>query len=156
MSKRFERTIEVHPGYDKRDTNDGIHGAELLFVLQGQQGCITFRCFTDWLPLAAQEHYMDGVRRSNVLGVQPVPKDMVIHSPKPLTYGQQVHRNDCPYTETGGCYSNTVSSVAPFLRDLLLQEGSEGVWRELQVRYRSAFSVMQLGGVKPKKRKIQG
>lgn len=147
MSKRLERTIEVYPGYDRRHTDrakdEGMHGAEFMFILRGEKGSITFRCYTDWLPLITQESLMEGSRRSGVVGVQPVPQDMVIHSPTPLSYGQLIARKDCPYTATGVCYSDTSSKIAHYLRDLLLLEGSEGVWRELQVRYRAAFSISQ-------------
>lgn len=137
----FERTIDIKPG---EAGPNGFHGCEMIFILRGPQGLATFACFTDWLPRQAQDDARNGlgIRRLSS-GVQPVPLEFAYHSPKPTDTVRGTKRTDCPYLE-GECYSSYSPQTAEYLRDVLLQRGSEGVWSELEQRYRSAAKVTQL------------
>jgi len=54
----MERRVIVRPAFDKRETGHGIHGAEILFLLQGDEGAIQFLIFTHWhLPHLGKELY---------------------------------------------------------------------------------------------------
>lgn len=140
MSKPLEQTIQILSGWDLRDQDKGFHGCEVLFILRGPAGVITFACATDWTPMAVQQKYMNGVQRTNIIGIQPVAMDCIYHSFEPSENGKK--HQDCPYTTAGVCYTSSGGN-AGYLRDILLKEGSEGIWRELGHRYRSAAKVTQ-------------
>lgn len=139
----FKKTIEIHPGYDRRTTdprtNGGVHGAEVLFKLAGPKAVLTFAVYTDWTPLTTQKKHMEGVRRYDIVGIQPHPVDFVLHSPMELP-NTKTKKYDCPYLPEGEiCWSDISITGAVQLRDTLLTRGSEGVWREMINRYESAF-----------------
>jgi len=141
MNVEFERTIVIKPGFDNAA---GFHGCEMIFILRGPQGLTTFACFTDWFPKTTQEATSKGLGiRRLANGVQPTPLEFAFHSPKPLDTVRNNKRTDCPYIE-GECYSSYSPQTAEYLRDVLLVRGSEGVWSELEQRYRSAAKVSQL------------
>lgn len=143
MTKPLTQTIKVLPGWDKRDTNGGFHGCEVLFVLQGPAGVLTFAVATDWAPMTVQLAYMNGIKQTNVIGVQPRYVDFVYHSFKPSDLPGQTKHEDCLYSPDGVCYASSSKRTAEYLRDVLLVEGSEGIWRELGQRYRSNANVTQ-------------
>lgn len=136
------QTIKILPGWDRRDQNDSYHGCELLFILRGEKGVLTFAFTTDWAPTAVQQQYMNGVQRTNVIGVQPKPIDVVWHSPTPPNLPHQPMHADCPYLE-GDCYTAISKREAEALRDILLKEGSAGVWRAMGQLYRSDAGITQ-------------
>lgn len=143
MDNNLTQTIEILAGWDHRNQEEGYHGCEILFILSGTAGAVTFACSTDWSPLPVQQKYMNGIQRTNIIGIQPTPMDFVYHSFKPSNLPQQIKHDDCPYSATGVCYTFISRGMATYLRDILLTDGSEGVWRELGQRYRSAVGIPQ-------------
>jgi len=151
MKIQFERTIDIMPGYDKRSQDEGVHGCEIIFVLRGPHGVVTFACFTDWFPKITQEDATRGLGfRRLTTGVQPTPLEFAFHSPRLTDTVRSDKRTDCPYLPRS-CHSSYSPNTAAFLRDLLLSNGSIGVWLELERRYFSAAKVTQTAT----KRKIQ-
>lgn len=142
MSVQFERTVDVKPG---TAGPNGFHGCEVIFVLRGPHGVVTFAVFTDWLPKQAQVDATKGLAPRRLgTGIQPVPLEFAFHSPKPSDNVRSTKRTDCPYV-AGDCYSSFSPATAEYLRDTLLTYGSGGVWQELEQRYRSAAVVTQSG-----------
>lgn len=144
MADPLSQTIRVLPGWDKRDQNESYHGCEVIFILRGEKGVLTFAFATDWAPMNVQQQYMNGVQRTNVIGVQPKPIDVVFHSPTPPLVPHLAQREDCPYMDNGVCYAAVSKLQATTLRDILLKEGSLGVWREMGQRYRAAAHITQV------------
>lgn len=134
---RMKQVVTVHPGYDRRPT-EGMHGAEIEFALIGQKGTVTFCCYTDWLPKGTQEQYVSGREQRRTFGIEPAPLDFAFHSPVQITGPMQpLLETNCMYTDSGICYGVISRKIAEYIRDVLLEEGSDGVWRELATRYRS-------------------
>ncbi len=150
MSQALTKTIEVIPGWDRREQDKGFHGCEVLFILRGQAGVLTFASGTDWSPMSVQQKHMNGAQRTNIVGVQPVAMDFVYHSFRPSSLPEKNRHNNCPYATDGICYTHISHDVAVYLRDVLLKEGSDGVWRELRQRYRSAAGITQTATVRKK------
>ena len=134
----FERWIEFEPAYDRRDPapkkNYGIHGVSVRFLLRGREGVVQFLLFTNWhLPHVQKE--LDANFLANSLGLvlyHPLPADFGYHAKVPFYDGQQ--RMDCQYIE-GGCYYDGSGLDAERFYDILLLEGSDGVWTALEAYY---------------------
>jgi len=148
--------------------NFGIHGVDLHMALKGPEGAVVFILFTNWmLPavtdavLSAELLFDESEIRSTFLPLHCVQ----IHSTRPLWEGREPSRQRvcgprwlgvdpvtgpiiepaqygdlvvCEYTEGQPCYPDS-SSDADQVYELLLREGSDGVWRELERRYVQTF-----------------
>lgn len=151
MSK-LQRELIIIPGFDKRSDesskNYGVHGCEVVFYLHGPRKTKTvqLKLSTDWLPLNVQKERMgvdvaDTVSYPEVCQVvvseQPMGMDLGYHSPRPKYKGQP--RRNCDLSKRGYCYYDGSGLAADGVRDVLLKEGSEGVWRELEEYYNSTF-----------------
>lgn len=144
MMTKFEHEVKIYPGWDRRQSDGGIHGAEIVFILKSANGLVTASYFTDWMPLEVQDEYLMSGRRTNVIGVQPVPMDMSCHSPIPFPAPLPTDRKSeqCPY-QPGVCYSRIIrGGVIKAARDIMLTEGTPGIWRLMAQYYRSEFVVL--------------
>jgi hypothetical protein len=140
----FKRTIEIYAGYDRRPAAGGIHGAELVFALQGKHGAVTLAVQTNWIPkAAADEQNRKNPSRVVETGIEPKPLDYTFHFERPLFQAQQLQHTVCPYMPEGTeCYSMRDSKLSSELRDVLLREGSVGVWKHLINEYNRAVRMM--------------
>lgn len=116
------RSIEIHPGRDKRSVGLGFECAELLFILRDGDAAATFAIRTNWLPSSM----LGGFIRPN-----PAPKalDLIFHFPDPTLTAAQERRETCLYI-TKPCHSITDRRHGERLVNVLLDEGSSGLWRE--------------------------
>ena len=140
-----ERIITFSPALDKRNTdpkkNYGIHGVDLRFVLKGDEGAIQFVLYTGWhLPHVAHELKQRG---SEMLA--PMPADLGYHSPHPM-YEGQTSMGPCEYLNGHDCYYDGSSLNAEGVFELLLEEGSDRVWKELEEEYERRFPVNAMLG----------
>lgn len=145
--EKLIRELLIYPGFDKRNPepskNYGIHGCEVVFYIHSprRSKTVQFKAYTDWLPLNVQEeeHNKSGSYNPTAthVGVQPMGADLGYHSPKPMYKGQT--RMDCDLSKRGYCYYDGSSLNADRVRDVMLKEGSEGVWRELEEYYNEIF-----------------
>lgn len=132
------RTIEILPAYDKRSTDHGIHGADMLFTLGNEKGYVTWCLFTNWyLPAVRNqdntiEHYPFDYWRS------PTPASFVYHSPKQLCPDQSPSKCNL----LGECYSDGTDCTED-LFEILIAKGTDGVWTELEARWSSLFEEPQ-------------
>lgn len=140
----LRKTIQIHPGYDRRASGGGVHGAEIVFVLQGKHGAVTLALQTAWIPQPLQIE-ADRKAHSTVIqtGLEPKPMEYTFHFDQPLYTSLQLQRTVCPYMPEGSeCYSMRDSKLALELRDILLASGSEGVWNRLAKEYNNAVRIM--------------
>lgn len=140
----YEKLITLGPSYDKRHSdpnkNYGIHSVDLKFVLIGEEGATQFLLFTNWyLPHVKEELLTKTAsKRDMELFFQPLPADLGYHSKVPHYEGQEPIEQDCEYTN-GVCYYDGSGLSAERIYTILLEEGSEGVWRELEKYYKEIF-----------------
>mgnify|MGYP001423315064 CR=1 FL=1 len=132
----LERRVEFSPAFDKRHVdprkNYGVHGVDLRMYLIGPEGAVQFVLYTDWhLP------HVDAELRAKGSRIQPTPADLGYHSRVPQ-YEDQASRDDC-HLLGGPCYYDGSCLNAERIYDVLLREGSDGVWRELEAYYREIF-----------------
>jgi len=141
---KIEKIVKFNPAYDKRHPNPkknyGIHGVELLFILKGKKGAVQFLLFTNWhLPHVQKELDSKSLGKFPYLFHKPQPADLGYHSPKPMYKGHTTATDSCKYLDEKPCYYDGSGLAAEKIYNVLLKEGSDGVWRELEEYYTEVF-----------------
>jgi len=130
-----ERLVEFAAAYDKRPKY-GIHGVEMRMVLKYPDGAVQFLLFTNWhLPHVHKE--LKARALTSILN-EPLAADLGYHSPIPQHDGQ-TSMGPCVYLDGRDCYYDGSGLSAEHIFKVLLEEGSAGVWRELEEFYQSVF-----------------
>ena len=128
------KEIKFNPAYDKRDINPsknyGIHGVELHFILKNEQGAVVFQLYTNW--------QLSHVVIPDSLS-KPFPADLVYHSPKSMYEGQDKLTDNC-HILNGPCYYDGSGLNAQDPWNILLKEGSDGVWKFLEEYHNHVFN----------------
>jgi hypothetical protein len=133
----FEKIVTMTPAFDKRHTdptkNYGVHGVDLRMVLKGPLGATQFVLYTGWhLPHVQAEFD----RKAGGYDLRkPLPADIGYHWREPRYEGQTPIQESCEYCDGQPCFYDGSSLQAEDVYKILLTEGSEGVWRELENRY---------------------
>lgn len=131
----FVREVKVYPAYDKRhpepSKNYGIGAARIAFYLKGDAGTMQFVFNTGYyLPHVREEFKQQHYHPS------PMPVDVGYHSKNYISWA--IEMADCPVLGCT-CYYDGSSLAANSLFELMLQEGEEAVWKELEARYNHIF-----------------
>lgn len=142
----MERIVEFTPAFDKRNPNPsknyGIHGVDLRMYLKGEKGVVQFVLYTNWHLPHVQDELLNKATRQDKRYLEvifnPQPADLGYHSYKPK-YEGQYHTDNCPLLDGHECYYDGSGLNAERIYDVLLKEGSEGVWRELEEYYNHIF-----------------
>lgn len=143
----MEKLIEFYPAFDKRNPdpskNYGIHGVDLKMVLKGSKGAVQFVLYTNWhLPHVQRELNRKAIKQDEVYIetiLNPMPADLGYHSPKPMYEGHSICTESCEYLDGKPCYYDGSGLNAERIYEVLLKEGSDGVWRELEEYYKELF-----------------
>jgi hypothetical protein len=137
----FHREVEITAAYDKRDPNPaknyGIHGVELRFVLRGPAGAVQFLLYTNWM-LPHVEKDLDSKHGSHSL-CHPLPADLGYHSLRPM-YESQEAQPGCPYLDGKPCYYDGSGLNAKRVYDVMVAEGGDAMWKELEAYYAATFT----------------
>ena len=134
--KDFKRDVTFSPAYDMRPKY-GIHGVDIRFILQGPLGAVQFVMSTNWMLEHVQKELDQRTDRPRFLD-RPMGTDVGYHSPKPMYEGQT--SMDCDLIEGGQCYYDGSGLLADqWLREILIPEGSDGIWKALEKRYHETF-----------------
>lgn len=140
----MERKIEFYPAYDKRNTdpnkNYGMGGVTLSFYLIGEKGAIQFVVYTNW-HLPHVQHEIDSKPPKEpypYLSHSPTPADIGYHSYKPMYEGQLPMEGEC-HLLGKTCYYDGSGLQAEDVFKILLEGGSEAVWKDMERRYAEQF-----------------
>ena len=129
----FKKEIILDPAWDRRhkdpNKNYGIHGVNLTFYLTGEKGVVQLVVYTNW--------YLPHVQQFPFL--EPVPADVGYHSYTPMYEGQTILRDKCELLGGKPCYYDGSSLQAEEVFKILLNGGSEAVWKELEQQYNELF-----------------
>ena len=154
MTKKedFSHDIIVQPSYDYRESEEGpssrgAHGTVLCFVLKGPLGAISFDLGTGWMAHPLTESFswhrskpwprsddpgMDYAFDSSRIGY-PMTQGCYSHSPtKDRDYW--TGPGDCNILGSQ-CYGDGGYIVADKVFKAMVEEGSEGLWREMHDLY---------------------
>lgn len=145
----MEREIKFLPAYDKRNDpkgNYGIHGVDLRMYLKGELGTVQFVVYTNWHLPHVQEELLN--RNTNDrLGIKctftPMPADIGYHSPKPMWEGQEPMSNSCECLGGIPCYYDGSGLYAEKIYEVLVEKGSEEVWKKLEEYYIDVFGELR-------------
>lgn len=143
----LRREVKFFPAFDKRNPspskNYGIHGVDLRMYVIGERGAVQFVLYTQWmLPHVRAE--LDAKPGRDRWLYHPMPADLGYHSPIPTYEGQEYYgRDDCHLLSGHRCYYDGSGLNAERIFDVLLREGSDGVWRELETYYDEALPSME-------------
>jgi len=144
MSEKLVHEIVFYPAYDKRNVdpnkNYGIHGVDMRWYVKGKKGAVQFVIYTNWyLPEVAKELEIKQNRMSTLYYnfFKPMPADLGYHSPVPH-YKDQSCKEDCEVIGKPCYYDGSTLNAEPVF-DILLQEGSEAVWKYLDEYYYEVF-----------------
>jgi len=148
--EKFIKEVIILPAFDRRNPdptkNYGIHGCDMRFVLKGKKGAVQFVLFTNWqLPHVTEESVTRTLKNQNNLDKYdikchflPSPADLGYHSLKPM-YTDQSRRESCEYLDGKPCYYDGSGLDAEPVYEILLREGSDGVWKKLEDYYNATF-----------------
>lgn len=132
----FDRVIGFRPAWDKRDPdpkkNYGIHCVDALFLVVRNHTAVEFQLMTGWWP-------PKNGRRADPIG--PLPSIVSYHAPQPWAdYLTEPTATDCRWTG-GVCYCDGSALDALSVFDVLVMDGLDAMWRQLEQRW-----VEQFGG----------
>lgn len=123
----FEHVVYFDPAYDHRDQKGGgVGSVELSMGLVGSKGAVTFTVLTDW------------VLPGSPTLPRPIPASLAYHSYTSRAEGQ-IANSACRWLHGQPCYFDLSASAAERVFDILVREGSDGVWRYLEEFYRETF-----------------
>jgi hypothetical protein len=117
-------------------------------ILKGDKGATQFVLYTNWqLPHVTKElddRLLNEARQGklsqySLYSSHPVPADLGYHSLVPMYDGQGICRGNCEYLDGNPCYYDGSGLNAERIYEVLLKEGSDGVWRELEDYYNKLF-----------------
>lgn len=110
----------------------------MRWYLKGPAGAIQFVVYTNWMLPADQECQLAQHRRNPVhlSMLLPLPADVGYHSHKIQYEGQEPMKCDVIGDQ---CYYDGSGLAAVGMFDLLVQEGSEAVWKRLEQMYHDRF-----------------
>lgn len=148
----MERIVEILPAFDKRHSdpakNYGVHGVEMRFLLKGDLGTVQFVLYTNWQLPAVQEWHesmafdriqrQEDNRRTAFITFHPMAADLGYHSPKPRYDGQT--KSVCQYLPAGECYCDGSALSSHRVFAVMIEQGGEAMWGELQKYYDETFS----------------
>jgi len=133
----FEKITYFRPAYDKRDTdphkNYGIHCVDCFMVLKNEKGAVHFMFSTGmWL-----KQNRDLSKDMNKLF--PMGVDVGYHSPTPHFEGQNAH-GKCQWLDDRECYCDGSALRAEEWIEVLLNEGSDPIWKMLEEEHNILFN----------------
>ena len=131
----MEKSTVFTPAFDKRSKEAigdyGVHGVDLKMVLKGKLGMVYFTLYTNWhLP------HIDVV-------IKPLPAYSGYHSLKPQYNDQTISCDKCGHLNDKPCYHGQSTTYADEIYVILLEKGSEGVWKELEKYYIKLFKKLR-------------
>lgn len=142
----FERSVEITPAFDQRKQGYGIHGCDLIMNLKGKKGIVYLALSTNWhLPNVTKEMVSSVAMGKNSeididIRFLPHPIELGYHSPVPVdgfTEPTRLYCHHLPGITPCYCSSGCLAAEEPF--KILIEKGSEAVWKFLEEYYIRIF-----------------
>jgi hypothetical protein len=150
--KKLERIVSFMPAFDKRNPdpskNYGIGAVRCIMALKGSKGAITFTFSTGiYLDSTMQEYAKDGRltpeisygNRYFILN-SPMGYDVGYHSGRKHFNGQGISQRKCEWRNGKPCYCDGSALRADEWMKILIENGSDEIWRMMEEDYNVEFS----------------
>ena len=114
----------------------------LSFYVKGPEGVVQFVIYSGWYPEIIAKPDTDWMTLSmvNKVGVSPpMAADLGYHSPTPR-YEDHAPIKECEWMGGASCYYDGSSLNGNKLLSLMIHEGGEAMWKELEDYYASVFT----------------
>ena len=140
---KFKKEIIFRPAWDKTNSepskNYGVHGVDIVFALKGNKGAVTFVIFTNWQLPHIEKMEETGIisKPENYRLTRPTGADISYHSHKKIKYSYK--RNNCEFLNGKKCWNDGSCLDAEEIFGKLVKEGTDGVWKELEKKYKNTF-----------------
>lgn len=140
---KFKKEIKFLPAWDRRKEGNGIGACRVSFVLKGRHGAVTFQLGTGWY-LPQNREWTTNNQFVQEFIAKPFIYDVGYHSYKPMPHmkGDEhdfvMHK--CCFLEHKDCYyEGSAYSYMNDVFDVLIAEGTDGLWALLEQLYRDYF-----------------
>jgi hypothetical protein len=136
----FKKEIRFTKAWDRNNPPDGakagedygIHGVEIYFVLTGDKGAVVFQLMTGW------NIDESDTQKGYAIGCYPMATDLGYHSFK-RKHDYQTKRENCAFLGDKPCYYDGSSLNAEPVLAMLIKDGTDVVWKELEDYYNQVF-----------------
>ena len=133
----MNREIEFFP-------ENKYNGVEMSMNLKGEHGCVQFRLGTGWFSSEEKERI---IRRHdhedyNYL-FEPLAHELGYHSYKAISSNIEIRYDGCELLNGKPCYYFGTTCGASHVFDILVKEGSEKAWEELEKYYIDIFGELK-------------
>ncbi len=137
------RKIFFHPAWDRTsedpNKNYGIHGVEIKMGVVGSKGAVVFTLFTNWMLSFLEEgdHALAPMLpRHGERMLLPYPADLGFHE----AVSQETEGvEECEWLGGRKCSYDGSGLAANQVWILLVKQGHEAVWKDLEERYRKQW-----------------
>jgi uncharacterized protein (TIGR02996 family) len=141
---KFVRRVDFLPAYNKPRDKGGIGDVRMAFYLIGPEGAVQFLTFTKWYTPDVQDRFVARAVRDERTEIAvrallcPLPADLGYHSKRPMYEGHSLMDKKC-HLLNGPCYYAGSGLNAQRYFELLVTQGSNAVWKELEGYYANVF-----------------
>ena len=139
----MERIIKFRPAFDKRHDdpkkNYGIGAVMMHFGLMGDEGAVSFTLSTGWYLKPNREE----IKEKHGFPPEPMGFSVGYHSPKPIRDFQKIDepsQESCEYLDGKPCWFDDSALYAVEVMEILIRDGEEAMWAELEKYYNSTFT----------------
>lgn len=137
MNSEFEKIVHITPAYDSRNKGGGIGNCKLVMVVKGPKGAVTFTMGTAWYLPATFEWKQTCIERTGIESWETKGYAVGYCSPVQL-HDYDEPRENCDWLGCT-CYGSIGFSISDEVKDILIKEGSDAVWKWLENYYRQIF-----------------
>ena len=153
---KLEQITDFKPAYDKRHKDPkkdyGIHSVHCWMIHKGKKGAVHFSFSTGMLLEKTMIEYIkDGRAKYEIMSWghhflnKPMGFDVGYHSLKPLEdYHKENPRKNCCWLDNKTCYGNGSALRGEKFLKILIEKGSDEVWKMLEKDYKELFTNKQL------------
>lgn len=140
-TETLRRVVRIAPAWNKRHTDPskdyGVGAVTIYMALVGPKGAMSTRFSTGMYLPEVRRDWRDRAEGLSYDPTAPMGLGVDYHSTESRFEGQR--ENACDLLPGGRCYSDGSALAGDAMLDVLLRQGEDGVWRELEDRYRSRF-----------------
>ncbi len=153
----FKKEVIFSPAWNNSDNDPtkppGIDCVEMGFYLTGPLGVVQYKASTGWYlagsvkpneyfkvkKMHSMDSYINKRAGTEICGDMFMNVDLGYHSYKPMHEDHMCIDQECPLLGGKPCYYDGSSMSSERVFDILVHQGSDGVWKYLEEFYNETF-----------------